>query len=72
MCKRTSYGDFVLLQLIAKNVDTAQFESLMQHLYENSESILPVHNRHHSASILEPEPIQRLLSTEKTARGKEL
>lgn len=70
--KRTSYGDFVLLQLIARNIDTAQFESLMVHLYENSQNLLPVHNRHHSSSILEPEPIQRMLSNEKAARGKEL
>jgi hypothetical protein len=70
--KRASYGDFVLLQLIARNIDTAQFESLMQHLYENSQNLLPLHSRHHSTSILEPEPSQRILSNEKAARGKEL
>jgi len=72
---RSSYGDFVLLKFIAKNIDTVQFSSLIRYLQENTKTQLPLHhNRSFSASILEPEvsPRRRILSNEKVQRGKEL
>ena len=70
----SSYGDFVMLGFIAMNIDTSQFECLIHHLYENTETFLPHHNKSQTNNLLEYEmsPHQRTLPKEKTPRGKEL
>merc|ERR1712227_886293 len=32
MIRRCSYGDFILLQILAKNLDSTQFNALISHL----------------------------------------
>jgi len=46
MIRRCSYGDFILLQILAKNLDSTQFNALISHLCDaeiNYQLTLPAH-----------------------------
>ena len=48
LIRRCSYGDYILLQFLAKNLDSSQFEALLSNLCDSDTNFL---SGHHSRQV---------------------